>query len=57
MPAPTDIGQSYSGRQGLHRGNYGETVVAAIWLSFYGLATGVVITSLLVSGAIELAAR
>ena len=35
----------------------GESAVATIWLVFYVLALGVTITSVLVSGTIEIAAR
>ena len=37
--------------------NRAESVVATVWLAFYGLAIGVAVTSFLALDAIEVAAR
>ncbi|MGB7854430.1 MAG: hypothetical protein WBL48_00850 [Pseudolabrys sp.] len=57
MPVRLDIGRNSSYRQGTDSDIRGESAVAAIWLVFYVLALGVTITSVLVSGTIEIAAR
>jgi hypothetical protein len=57
MPVRLDIGRNSSYRQGIDSDIRGESAVAAIWLVFYVLALGVTITSVLVSGTIEIAAR
>jgi hypothetical protein len=57
MPAHNYLGRNFSDQQGPSRGSRGETAVATVWLIFYALAIGVTLMSLLVSSAIELAAR
>ena len=57
MPVRVDIGRNSSYRQGTDSDIRGESAVAAIWLVFYVLALGITITSVLVSGTIEIAAR
>ena len=57
MPVRLDIGRNSSYRQGTDSDIRGEPAVATIWLVFYVLALGVTITSVLVSGTIEIAAR
>ena len=57
MPARLDVGRNSSYRQGTDSDIRGESAVATIWLVFYVLALGVTITSVLVSGTIEIAAR
>ena len=57
MPVRLDIGRNSSYRQGTDSDIRGKSAVTTIWLVFYVLALGVTITSVLVSGTIEIAAR
>jgi hypothetical protein len=55
MPARIDHAQNSSYRRRTDSLDRGASAVATIWLVFYGLALGVIITSSLAPGAIELA--
>jgi hypothetical protein len=55
MPGRTGTGENRSARPDADRSR-AEFVVAAIWLVFYVLALGVVVTSSLAPGVIEFAA-